>query len=125
MEPWWLRPRFPDAYPYTIKALAKFLGFVKDKNQRPTDSFVAAFSAEELIADGVLKESQIKGLSTERLGELVISVRKQRDAAKAETERSVSGKIESARTVGCRFEILPWKIRLDAPRKLQATRGGT
>ena len=40
------------AHPYTTEALAKFLGFVKDKNQRPSNSFIAAFGAEELIADG-------------------------------------------------------------------------
>jgi hypothetical protein len=66
---------------YTVDGLAKFLGFVKATSDTPTNSFIAAFGAEELIDDGVLKESQIKGLSAERLGELVISVRKQRDAA--------------------------------------------
>jgi hypothetical protein len=68
------KPSAPDsgAHPYTTESLAKFLGFVKDKNQRPTDSFVAAFGAEELIADKVMTESQVKGLSAERLGELVI-----------------------------------------------------
>jgi hypothetical protein len=54
------------SHPYTVDALAKFLGFVKRGNQEPTNSFHAAFGAEELIADGVLKESQIKGLSGER-----------------------------------------------------------
>lgn len=71
----------PVPHPYTVDRLAKFLGFVKTDSQKPTNSFIAAFGAEELIADGVLKESQIKGLSAERLGESVISVRKQSDAA--------------------------------------------
>jgi hypothetical protein len=55
------------AHPYTLEALAKFLGFVKQKAQEPTHSFVAAFAAEELIHGGVLKESQIKGLRDEIL----------------------------------------------------------
>jgi hypothetical protein len=75
------------AHPYTVEALAKFLGFVKAKSATATNSFIAAFGAEELIADNVLKESQIRGLSAERLGELVISIRKQRDAARIETAR--------------------------------------
>jgi hypothetical protein len=74
-------------HPYTVDALATFLVFVKSSTQKPTNSFEAVFGAEELRADKVLTESQIKGLSAERLGELVISVRKQRDAAKAETAR--------------------------------------
>jgi hypothetical protein len=72
---------------YTIEGLAKFLGFVKTESQRPSNSFIAAFGAEELIADKVMTESQIKGLSAEKLGELVIALRKQRDAAKVETAR--------------------------------------
>jgi hypothetical protein len=70
-------------HPYTVESLAKFLGFVNAKSETATNSFITAFGAEELIADGVLKESQIRGLSAERLGELVISLRKQRGAAKA------------------------------------------
>jgi hypothetical protein len=57
---------------YTVDGLAKFLGFVKADSQKPTNSFIAAFGAEELIADKVMTESQIKGLSAERLGELWI-----------------------------------------------------
>jgi hypothetical protein len=70
-------------HPYTVDVLAKFLGFVRPSTQKPTDSFVAAFGAEELIADGIMKESQIRGLSAEKLGELVIAMRKQRDAMQA------------------------------------------
>jgi hypothetical protein len=76
---------------YTLDGLANFLGFIIPSTKRATQSFIAAFGAEELIADGVMKESQIKGLSAERLGELVISVREQRDAAKAEAERLAAG----------------------------------
>jgi hypothetical protein len=54
------------AHPYTLESLAKLLGFVKQKAQQPTHSFIAAFGAEELIADRVFTESQIKGLSGER-----------------------------------------------------------
>jgi hypothetical protein len=71
-------------HPYTMESFAKFLGFVKAESQKSTNSFIAAFGAEELIADGIMKESQIRGLSAERLSELVIAVRKQRDAARAE-----------------------------------------
>jgi hypothetical protein len=40
-------------HPYTVRALALFLGCSKpSKREEPTDSFVAAFGAEELIADG-------------------------------------------------------------------------
>jgi hypothetical protein len=53
---------------YTLPVLARFLGFVKAASQIPTNSFIAAFGAEELIADGVIKESQIKRLSAERNG---------------------------------------------------------
>jgi hypothetical protein len=90
------------ARPYTTQALAQFLGFTKPgKRQEPTDSFVAAFGAEELIADGIMKESQIKGLSAERLGELVISVRKQRDAAKVEAGyRSLGAAFQRASYTG-------------------------
>jgi hypothetical protein len=90
------------AHPYTTQALAQFLGFTKPgKRQEPTDSFVAAFGAEELIADGIMKESQIKGLSAERLGELVISVRKQRDAAKVEAGyRSLGAAFQRASYTG-------------------------
>jgi hypothetical protein len=48
---------------YTIDGLADFLGFIRPQTKRASESFIAAFGAEELIADGVLKESQIKGLS--------------------------------------------------------------
>jgi len=40
----------PVEHQYTIDALAKFLGFVAPGNQKTTESFVAAFGAEELIA---------------------------------------------------------------------------
>jgi hypothetical protein len=82
-------PPTPDSgvRPYTVEALAKFLGFVKSGTQEPTNNFVAAFGAAELIYEGHLKESQIKGLSGERLIELVAAIRKQRDAAKIETAR--------------------------------------
>jgi len=46
----------PVNHPYTVEALACFLGFVKAERQTPTNSFIAAFGAEELIADGVLNE---------------------------------------------------------------------
>jgi hypothetical protein len=46
------------AHPYTVEALSKFLGFVKSGKQEPTNSFIAAFGAEELIADKVMTESQ-------------------------------------------------------------------
>lgn len=59
---------------YTLDGLANFLGFIIRSTKRATQSFIAVFGAEELIADKILKESQIKGLSAERLGELVISV---------------------------------------------------
>jgi hypothetical protein len=72
---------------YTTEALAKFLGFFSGSQGQPTASFKAAFGAEELIADGVMKESQVKGQTAEKLGELVIALRKQRDAAKVETAR--------------------------------------
>jgi hypothetical protein len=85
------------AHPYTIETLAKFLGFVKSGNQEPTNSFITAFGAEELIADGVLKASQIKGFSAERLGELVIAVRKQRDAARAEAVRLAGESVKRAK----------------------------
>lgn len=39
------------AHAYTIESLAKFLGFIKSGNQEPTNSFIAAFGAEELIAE--------------------------------------------------------------------------
>jgi hypothetical protein len=51
---------------YTIDGLANFLGFVIPSTKRATQSFIAAFGAEELIDDGVLKESQIRGLSAQR-----------------------------------------------------------
>lgn len=91
---------------YTLTGLAAFLGFVKPKSQEPTSSFVAAFGAEELIADGVLRESQIKGLSAERLGELAISVRKQRDIAKAADERRAA---EAKKRAGGRVDFIPRK----------------
>lgn len=37
-------------HPYTLEVLAKFLGFVAPRNQKATESFIAAFGAEELIA---------------------------------------------------------------------------
>src|ERR1700676_2089707 len=84
---------------YTVDSLAKFLGFVKSGNQEPTNSFIAAFGAEELIADGIMKESQVKGQTAEKLGELVIALRKQRDAAKIEAER-LAAEAEKRKKVG-------------------------
>ena len=41
-----------ESHPYTVDALAKFLGLVKQKSQEPKDSFHAAFGAIELIEEG-------------------------------------------------------------------------
>src|SRR6267154_2186796 len=49
------------SHPYTVEALARFLGFVKSQDRALTSNFNAAFGAAELIAEGHLKESQIKG----------------------------------------------------------------
>jgi hypothetical protein len=58
-------------HPYTVEALAQFLGFVKTGSATPTNNFVAAFGAAELIYEKHLKESDVKGLSGERLIELL------------------------------------------------------
>jgi hypothetical protein len=44
-------------HPYTIEALARFLGLVKAGSLSPKDSFVAAFGAVELISEGYLNEA--------------------------------------------------------------------
>jgi hypothetical protein len=51
---------------------------------RATDSFCTSFGALELIAGGYLSEARIKDLEIRKLGEVVASVKKQRDAAIAE-----------------------------------------
>ncbi len=52
-----------------------------------SDDALEAFGAAELIQEKHLKESDVKGLSGERLIELVAAVKKQRDAAIAESKR--------------------------------------
>jgi chemotaxis protein histidine kinase CheA len=74
-------------YPYTIVGLAKFLGMVKSGSQTATNSFLDSFGALELIAGGYLSEARIKDLEIRKLGEVVASVKKQRDAAIAESQR--------------------------------------
>lgn len=74
-------------YPYTVEGLAKFLGMVKSGSQTATNSFLDSFGALELIAGGYLSEARIKDLEIRKLGEVVASVKKQRDAAIAESQR--------------------------------------
>jgi hypothetical protein len=57
------------AHPYTVEALAKFLGMVKPDNQRPRDSFVACFGALELIDEGYLSEARAYDLEKRKLGQ--------------------------------------------------------
>jgi hypothetical protein len=63
---------FPTAgsVPYTVAALARFLGEVKS-DSKPRDSFVAAFDALELMSEGYLTEAQIKGLEMWRFREVI------------------------------------------------------
>ena len=74
-------------YPYTIEALAAFLGHSKSSGEAAKDYFRAAFGAVELIADGYLTEARIKDLPSFKLEEVVTAVKKQRDAAIAESRR--------------------------------------
>jgi hypothetical protein len=74
-------------HPYTIESMAKFLGFVKSGSQTPRDSFVAAFGALELISEGLISESRVRDLEIRKLGEVVAAVKRQRDAAFAESKR--------------------------------------
>jgi len=67
------------AHPYTAEAVAKFLGFVKQGSQQPTNNFYAAFGAQELISEGYLTEPRIKGLEITKLGEVVAAVKRQQN----------------------------------------------
>ena len=73
-------------YPYTIEALAKFLGMVR-VNGAATENFTASFGALELINEGYLTEARIKGLGPSKLAEVVSAVKSQREAAIAESQR--------------------------------------
>jgi hypothetical protein len=48
-----------------MQTMASFLGFIQP-NGTATATFEAAFGAEQLIADGIMKESQVKGQTAER-----------------------------------------------------------
>jgi len=85
-----------ERHAFTVEALAKFLGLVKQESQRPKDSFVAAFGALELVSEGYLTEARTKGLDVRKLGEVVAVVKKQREAVIAESKR-LAAEIEARR----------------------------
>ena len=50
------------SYPYTVDSLAKFLGATKPSNDAAKDEFKTTFAALELISEGHMTESAVKGL---------------------------------------------------------------
>jgi hypothetical protein len=73
-------------HPYTVLGLADFLGLLQP-NGTPKPSFEAAFGAVELISEGYLSESRIKGLEIYKLAEVVSVVKEQRRKALVEAKR--------------------------------------
>lgn len=87
-------------HPYVMQTLANFLGFVQPNGQ-PTVAFDAAFGALELLSEGYLTESRIRGYEVYKLDEVVSVVKQQRTKeAKRKEEEERQRKIREEQRAG-------------------------
>ena len=68
------------SYPYTMASLARFLGET-DKGGEAHQAFRTTFAALELISEGYMNESSIKGMEVLKIGEMVKVARKTKEEA--------------------------------------------
>lgn len=60
-------------HPFTKNTVAQFLGWTRSRGKEPNNACDCAFNAIDMIDQGFIKESDLRGLKREQLGELIAS----------------------------------------------------
>jgi hypothetical protein len=106
-------------HPYTAQSLALFLGMVKPGEQdKPNERFTGAIWALELIDQGILKESTLKGIGTKQLFHLAGELRRtHREALKKAAEYRAAAKEKEAEAAEKQEALNQQKIKDEEARK--------